>query len=127
MPSNGQCAPVQQPIAGCINYSIDSKCDLCNDGSIPTVERTACVRLTSSNNPNLKPCPANTRKLVYRRNPSDVFGDCVAVDVNCAYSRDDGFCVSCGAGSFSHSDGLCYKIVYFNWVFGLISIFIYFL
>lgn len=114
VPSNGQCVPVQKPIQGCVNYTIDSKCSQCIDGYFLSSDSLSCILLTSLNNPNLKPCPPNTNKLNYRRNPSNPTGDCVAVDINCVNSRDDGYCIECLPGNFAYTDGLCYKIIYGN-------------
>lgn len=126
MPLNGQCVPVQQPIRGCVTYTLDSKCDECIEGYVSSSGKNECVRITSSENPNLKPCPPNTSRIIYKRNPSDPFGDCVAVDVNCANPRDDGYCIECKPGEFAHSDGLCYKIVYSNWFILIIYFTFYF-
>lgn len=110
VPSNGVCVPVQVTIADCLSYTTESKCDRCVEGKIPSGDGLSCVVRANTDRPGAKLCPQDTSSVTYRRNPSDPLGDCVAVDVQCAGSRDDGFCFSCKNGEYAHSDGKCYKV-----------------
>lgn len=112
VPSNGVCVPVQVIITNCVRYTVDSKCEQCTEGRIPSGDELSCVISGKpSDKPGAKPCPPNTNKVIYRRNPSNPLGDCVAVDRRCANARDDGYCISCKDNEYAHSDGRCYKIV----------------
>lgn len=70
------------------------------------------VATNNNNKPQPKPCPQNTSRVKYRRNPSDYYGDCVAEDIRCLESLDDGHCWKCRDGLVPgwNGDGLCYEI-----------------
>ncbi len=111
--SNGVC--VSGTIANCQTYDKNGKCDTCKSGftlSTNGKECTVSSSGSSSRYPNAPPCPPDTNKFKYVRNPSNPNGPCVPVDVQCANPRDDGHCISCKDGEFAHTDGLCYKIVF---------------
>jgi hypothetical protein len=114
VPSNGVCVQVQVTITDCVRYTIESKCDQCVEGKIPSDDGLSCILKANTEKPGAKPCPPNTSSVTYRRNPSNPLGECVAVDAKCAGSRDDGFCFSCKNGEYAHSDGKCYKVTLIN-------------
>lgn len=95
-------------ITDCVRYTVDSKCAQCVEGKNPAADGLSCA--ANTDRPGATPCPANTDKVVYKRNPSNPLGNCVAVDVRCANSRDDGYCISCKDGEYAHSDGKCYRV-----------------
>lgn len=81
----------------------------------PADDEFSCVtKIRSIEKTGLKPCSKNTERVNYRKNPSDPLGDCVAVDANYIYARDDGFCIECKDNNYSHSDGRYYKVTHIN-------------
>jgi hypothetical protein len=97
--SNGVC--VSGSIANCQTYDKNGKCETCETGftlSANGKECTVSSSGSSSRYPNAPPCPADTNKFKYVRNPSNPNGPCVPVDVQCANPRDDGHCISCKDG-----------------------------
>lgn len=86
-------------IAHCKVYNLDGTCQVADNGYQINPSGNAVTPV-----PGAIVCPQNTKMLKY----VIIDNECVAVDINCLYNLDDGYCYWCITGYYS-SNGQCYS------------------